>query len=317
MASSTAIQSRFPWTPWVRVVNASVSMSEPGTILVTGATGNLGAAVSRTLLERGHRIRATDLRYAKGFPARVELGDLRDELFVYRVVDGADVVVHLGNYPNQFAGPSPQALLSDNVRMNANVFLAAQDCGVRTIVFASSVQVMLRREDHSSDKVPAIPYLPLDGDLPPNPGRNTYALSKEFAERMLRLMVDSDQALSATAIRFPMLVTEWLLRRFQATRRTPPAFVDFAGCLAHLFLSDAGALIADVVERRLPGYHQYFPAQTFELRGYPLADIVREWYPEAELRRPLAELESLIDISAITRDVGWSPKERISIEIDR
>jgi hypothetical protein len=87
--------------------------------------------------------------------------------------------------------------------------------------------------------------------------------------------------------------------------------------LAHLFLSDAGTLVAAIVERRLPGYHQYFPAQTFELRGYPLPDVIREWYPRAELRKPLEELESLIDISAITRELGWIPKERISVEIDR
>jgi nucleoside-diphosphate-sugar epimerase len=304
------------WTPKLSVVEAS-RMSDSPTILVTGATGNLGTAVCRALLARGHSVRATDLRFKRGFPTRVELGDLRDELFVHRMVEGTDTVVHLGNHPNQFAGPSPQGLLGDNVRMNANVFLAAQSSDVRTIVFSSSVQVMIRREDHFAETRTSIPCLPLDGDLPPNPGKNTYALSKEFGERMLRLMVESDPALSATAIRFPMLVTDGLVRRFESMRRTPQFFVDFAGGLAHLFLSDAGSLVADVVEHRLPGYHQYFPARDIELRGYQVADVIREWYSEVELRRPLAELDSLIDISAITRELGWVPHERLSVELDR
>jgi nucleoside-diphosphate-sugar epimerase len=272
--------------------------------------------VCRALLERGFTVRATDLKFAPDFPVRVELGDLRDELFVYRMVEGCDAVVHLGNHPNAFVGLSRQRLLSENLSMNANVFHAALDLRVRSLVFASSVQAMVRRDTRPPGTPPAIPYLPLDGAVPCNPGLNTYAQSKEFAERMLRLLVESHPELSATSIRFPMLVTDRLVRHFNTLPKTPTAWVDFEECTAHLFMEDAGRLVSDVLERRLPGYHQYFPAQTMELRGYPLSQLVRDRYSHAELRKPLQDLDSLIDISAITREIGWVPKHRLSFEVE-
>src|SRR5690606_25277279 len=117
---------------------------------------------------------------------RVEVGDLCDEYFAHRVVEGVDAVVHLANHPNPVSGPTPQRLLADNVAMNVNVFQAAALLGVRCLVFASSVQAMIRRDRPVHGPPFPIPYLPLDGDLPPNPGLSTYGISKEFGERLLR-----------------------------------------------------------------------------------------------------------------------------------
>jgi nucleoside-diphosphate-sugar epimerase len=291
-------------------------MTQKADILVTGATGQLGTAVCRSLLARGHAIRATDIRYTRDFPVPVELGDLRDELFAHRAVDGCHTVVHLGNHPNAFVGLSPQRILWENTAMNANVFHAAIDRRVRCIVFASSVQVTIKRNWDAPNTSYVIPYLPLDGELPPNPGTNTYAQSKEFAERMLRLAVDADPELSAVSLRFPMLVSDAWARRMTA-RPVSPEWINFAECTSHLFLQDAGDLCAELVATRTVGYRQYFPAQTMTLEGYPLAEIVRDRYPGVPLRKPLEELTGLIDVSALARDLGWAPRERATLRVER
>ncbi len=290
-------------------------MSESAPILVTGAAGHLGTAVCKSLLARGRAVRATDLRFARDFPVHLERGDLRDELFVHRAMEGCDAVIHLGNHPNAFVGLSPQRLLSENVAMNANVFHAALDHGVRCIVFASSVQATVKRSWDGAEPAFFIPYLPLDGDLPSNPGTNTYAQSKEFAERMLEIAAGADSRLSATAIRFPMLVNEWLARRLSGKIRVDS--INFAECTAHLFLQDAGEFCAEVLAQRAPGYHKYFPAVTMNLEGYPLAEMLRDRYPDVPHKRPLAELSDLIDISAIRREIGWAPRERLSARVER
>lgn len=285
-------------------------------VLVTGATGKLGTAVCEALTARGVAVRATDRRYKAGFVVPVELGDLCDEAFVYRVLDGCNAVVHLGNHPNFFVGPSPQRLLGDNVLMNANVFQAAIDLGLETIVFASSIQVMVRRDEPSAPPY-GVAYLPLDGNLPPNPGQNTYAQSKEFAERMLRLLVQAHPALSATSLRFPMLVSDQQAQRMRSAARMPLSFLDLRECTAHLFLADAGRLVASVLERRRPGYHQYFPATAMDLEGFSVEELLRSTHPDAPIRRPIADFASLIDTSAISADLEWAPTARLRLVIDR
>lgn len=291
-------------------------MSEAGLVVVTGATGKLGTAACRSLIDRGHRIRATDQKFVRDFPSPIEIGDLRDEAFVYRVLQGASAVVHLGNHPNGLVGPSPQRILAENTAMNANVFLAAVDLGIRCIAFASSVQVTVPRDHRLTGPHYPIPYLPLDGALPRNPGLNTYGQSKEIAERSLELLAEGTPGLSATALRFPMLVGDWWVRRVAAFRSTPLSWVDFAECTSHLFFDDAARLLTDVVERRLPGYHQYFPAVTMTLPDYPRERMVAEHYPGAELRRPLHELDDLVDVSAITAAVGWTPQQRLTLTVE-
>ncbi len=130
-------------------------------VLVTGASGRLGTLVCRELFQRRHDVLGTDQRAAAELAVPLQLADLRQAQAIYPLLEGREALVHLGNIPSLGAGLSPQVVLSDNVAMNANVFRAAVDLGVRRIVFASSLQAMIRLEEgRAPDAPPAVPYFP-------------------------------------------------------------------------------------------------------------------------------------------------------------
>ena len=285
-------------------------------VLVTGATGRLGPLVCKELLQRGHDVLGTDQRFAPGLTFPVKLADLRDWRAVYPLLEGREAVVHLGNISNLRVGPSPQVVLGDNVSMNGNVFRAAVDLGVRRIAFASSVQAMIRLEEgRPFDAPPRIPYFPLDGDAPADPGHNFYGLSKEFGERTLRILSDLEPRLACTSLRFPMLANHSFRERLQ--RPLPPSAVNFGEGLTYLDFGDAAALVALVVERQQPGYHQYFPAQALTLDGHTVESTLTHFFPNTPLRRPKPEIDGLVDGSALARDFGFRPRPPLTVRLER
>jgi nucleoside-diphosphate-sugar epimerase len=175
--------------------------------------------------------------------------------------------------------------------------------------------VLYTNPEHK-DPLYKLPYFPLDGRLPPAPGPNTYGQSKEFAERMLAHLVAAHPRLAATSLRYPMLVNDAAISRFESVRALGPHWFNFAECASHLTYEDAGELIARVVGRSAPGYRQYFPALAMTFRGRTNADLIRQFYPDTPLSVPAEQLEELIDISEITRDTGWNPTRRIVVPLE-
>jgi len=283
-------------------------------VLVTGAAGQLGSVVCTELVQRGHDVLATDQRFVSGLPAPLRLADLRLASDVYPLLEGKDAVVHLATRPSLDAGVSPQAVLTDNVAMNANVFRMAAELEVRRIVFASSVQAMVRLEDgHPTEAPYTLPYFPLDGQAPSNPGSNFYGLSKEFGERMLQVLADRWPELCCTALRFPELVNESFLKGIKQRQATTA--LNWGEGLTYLEFSDAAPLVALVLERQRPGYYQYFPAQALRIAGYSVATTLATFFPATPLRRPLSEIESLVDLSALEADFGFRPSPPFTVEL--
>lgn len=285
-------------------------------VLVTGASGKLGRASCSALVAHGHEVRALDVRFRPGVAVRLELGDLKDELDVYRHVEGMDAVVHLGNHPNIWAGPSPQRILWENTAMNINVFRAARELGVERLVFASSVQVMFPFEEGRDAGAEAIRYLPLDGDVPANPGTNEYGLSKEFGERLLEETSRREPAMVCAALRFPGLATEQRQQQMDRWAKVSRQWLWLGEGLSHLYFEDAADLIVACLDKLAPGYHRFFPAISIDLIDKAPSAIARELYPKAEIRRSLDDLGSLVDVSRITELTGWRPERRLHARLD-
>jgi nucleoside-diphosphate-sugar epimerase len=271
------------------------------TVTVTGAAGKLGIHVCRALAEAGYGVRATDKAGRHRMTLKLEVADLLDQDACYRLVTGAGGVVHLANYSDMVISDETK-LLKENVTMNMNVFQAASRSGVSQVIFASSIQVLGGHGPAGINIGDAVPYLPLDGDAPANP-RNAYALSKQVGEILLEYVSRRSQ-ISGVAIRYPWLI-EPARHAFPKKRRARAGHLE--GVFSFLSYTDAASLVLAILRNPFPGFRIYLPAHPKPRRTESPADLIREYYPGVPLRRPLEKIESLVDISRIQDETGWSP----------
>jgi len=114
-------------------------------VLVTGATGLIGAETVRELALRGHAVRAlvrpaSPLAGLEGAPAEIVRGDVLDPASVRAALADRDAVVHTAGIPR--IGGNPRETFAVNVRGVEVVLEAALQAGVARAVLTSSASVM-------------------------------------------------------------------------------------------------------------------------------------------------------------------------------
>ncbi|MBI4979663.1 MAG: NAD(P)-dependent oxidoreductase [Spirochaetes bacterium] len=280
-------------------------------ITLTGAAGNLGSVVCRKLVESGYTVHATDISYRSDLPVKIDVADLLDISSCYRVLESAEAVVHLANHPS-FQGREAQRIHNENVSMNFNIFEAARQMGIKNIIFSSSVQVFVgdRHWDEKKETESSLPYLPVDGNVPPLPG-NPYAISKNAAEITLRYL-SRHWGMNCTALRFPFLIDpEWLEHirehRKRHGRSGPWPGQNIDEVFTYLLMTDAASLIDAILRAKLTGFRTYFPVALDHSVETPVSEMIAKYFPKVPLRIPAGEIKHLVDISAITNDTGWTP----------
>jgi uronate dehydrogenase len=142
-------------------------------VLITGATGDVGTHLSRELAAK-YKLRLSDRRPLKAPNfVKADIAKMADAL---RITKGVDAIVHLGGYSVE--GPW-QAILQANIVGCYNVFEAARRNGVKRIVFPTSNHAVgFYRRDHT-----------IDHNVYPRPD-SRYGVSKVFGEALGRLYAD-------------------------------------------------------------------------------------------------------------------------------
>ena len=282
-------------------------------VLVTGAAGKIGAVVVKHLLDSDFEVRATDFRFKTGLPGRLDMADLTDPHAAYRLLEGVDAVVHLGNLPTAFSG-TPQHVMSTNTAINTNVFVAARELGLKRIVFASTVQTMLKPSPDESHRFHHghLPHLPVDGQSPVSLDNNYYALSKIFAEQMLRGLVQSDEKMVCTVLRLPWVVSDKGIARL---REGKEYWVNYNEGSTYLSRAAVASLIQAVLQKQKPGYHCYFPAQTIGIKGWSSKRVIEHYMADLPSRDPGSPPDRIVDMRQLESDLGWVPDEPL-IETD-
>ena len=116
------------------------------TVLITGASGFVGSAVLRHLVQAGHRVRAlvrpdSDRRNLDGVPVEIAVGDLRDRASLERAAAGCSGLFHVAADYRLWT-PKPDGIYQTNVSGTRELMLAAAAAGVERIVYTSSVATL-------------------------------------------------------------------------------------------------------------------------------------------------------------------------------
>lgn len=216
------------------------------TSLVTGATGFVGSAVVRALLDAGEVPRVlvrpeSDRRNLAGLRVDLAEGDLRDAASLERACRGCQALFHVAADYRLWV-PRPVDIYAANVDGTRALMQAAGAAGVARIVYTSSVAALgFNRDGRPADEAAPATLADMIGH---------YKRSKFLAEEVVRGMV-TEAGLPAVIVNpstpiGPRDVKPTPTGRMivEAARGRIPAFVDTGLNVVHVADVAAGHLLA-------------------------------------------------------------------------
>jgi len=244
-----------------------------GTILITGVSGFVGAAVAKAFAAGGWRVRglarasspATNL---DGFPGEIVRGDMLDAAAMAGALDGCDALAHVAADYRLWA-PDPEEIVRHNRDGTRIVMEAALAAGVKRIVYTSSVATIAPLPGGAAGE---------DRPLTEATAIGAYKRSKVVAERLVERMV-AERGLPATIVNpstpiGPRDVKPTPTGRIlvEAATGKIPAFVDTGLNIVHVDDVARGHVLA--LEKGAPGRRYILGGEDVMLEAL-LAEVAR------------------------------------------
>lgn len=317
----------------------------PG-VLVTGASGYVGRALVRTLVEQGYRVRGlvrpmSHTRELEDVGIEVFYGDIRDETAVGAAMEGMEITVHLAAALNG----TPTYIYETCVTGTEVVARAAAARGVRRVIYMSSVSV------YDFLNVDQRALVTEGSPIEPDPGaRGAASRGKATAER-IALEHLGDASPTWTILRPSLIFGNGRNDLDLLGHLAGPALMVFGTAnkaVPLIHVEDVAAAVLRVVEyeetagRAFNVAHEdcvtvaeYLREHIKSGRKKPIVLYVPRWVGIAAFRvlarllpppfgkrlntRRLAYLyqAAQIDSRALRDITGWSPRERIDAAIQR
>ncbi|HTT49054.1 MAG TPA: hopanoid-associated sugar epimerase [Pseudolabrys sp.] len=221
-------------------------MSQQEKILITGASGFVGSAVARQLVDAGYSVRAlvrgaSPRAHLAGLGLEFSEGDLRDRKSVERATGGVRYVFHVAADYRLWARDRSE-IFASNVEGTRNLMEAVLSAGVERVIHTSSVATIAVQPDGTA----ADESRPLREEQ----GIGVYKRSKIAAERLVEAMV-AERGLPAVIVNpstpiGPRDVKPTPTGRIivEAAKGRIPAFIDTGLNLVHVDDVASGHLAA-------------------------------------------------------------------------
>jgi nucleoside-diphosphate-sugar epimerase len=273
-------------------------------VVVTGGAGKLGRACVDELIRHGWDVVVFDRVHPPSVGAVFVPIDLTDYgqvldamLGVEERYDRLDAVVHLAAVPAP-GRVADHLTFMNNMGCTWNVFSAARRAAVTNIVWASSETVL----GLPFDTPP--PYIPVDEGYPPRP-ESTYSLVKTLEEAMAVQLCRWNPDLKMIGLRFSNVMEPADYARF-------PAFDDDPASRkwnlwGYIDARDGAQAVRLALESDLTGTEIFVIANADTVTSRPNAALVKEFYPDVEVRGDLGEHKTLLSIEKARRLLGYQP----------
>lgn len=163
-------------------------------VLVTGGSGFIGTNLVSDLLAAGHVVSICDKNPSERHPRLCTAGDVRDRAALTAALKGIDTVYHLAAEHRDDVRPI--SLYYDvNVGGAENLVYAAEQNGVRRIVFTSSVAIYGLNVGTPDEQSPGQPF-------------NDYGKSKYESEKVLKAWAEKDASRCLVIVRLVVIFGE-------------------------------------------------------------------------------------------------------------
>lgn len=281
------------------------------TVFVTGATGRSGQFIVSDLLENGYNVvgvdqnSPTDTRQQRVPGHTFKFVDVTDFGQVVSAMKNCDAVIHMAAITNPIIAPEHE-VFRVNMTGNWNVLEAAEVHGISKVVLASSVNAV---GGVFSKGITPRPYFPMDEEHPTF-AEDAYSQGKWIGEQMGDAFVRRRPGeVQIASMRFHGLMDRERQAALNAADERHGAYGTNA---MHFWgwtdFAEAARACVLAIEVDFGGHEAFFINSEDTSADEPTEELIKNVYPEAEIRSPMPGNTSAISVEKAKRLLGWQPK---------